>query len=141
MSEGKAFQKGQFKSSRKLFVKLIKESGVDMSRAVIVEGLYSDSLNQTVKEKHGLRRAAIIHVDCDLYSSTKEVLHFVEDLIQSGAILIFDDWRAFQATVGAEDIEQFGEQRAFQEWPLRGCFEEFCDTARGKAFIMRKDPP
>ena len=139
MSEGQAFQKGEFNGSKKLFIKLMKESGVDMSRTVIVEGQYSDSLNRFVKDDFGLKKAAVIHVDCDLYSSTKVVLNFIEDLIQSGTILIFDDWNAFDSTVPRQDVEQFGEQRAFKEWRLSSLFESFGDKNRkkGKAFIMR----
>ena len=31
-------------------------------------------------------------IDCDLYKSTLSVLAFLEDLLQEGSMLLFDDW-------------------------------------------------
>jgi len=56
--------------------------------------------------------AAFIHVDCDLYSSTKTVLDLMANRIQSGTVIVFDEyfnhinWRqnefkAFQEFVAA----------------------------------------
>ena len=39
-----------------------------------------------------MRHVAMVNVDRDLYPSTKEVLSFVEDLVQPGTIIIFDHW-------------------------------------------------
>lgn len=57
---------------------------------------------------HG--KAAIVHVDCDLYESTKPVLHFVTNLLANGTLLLFDDFNAFSASSG------HGQRRAMAEW-------------------------
>ena len=139
-SEGSAFQLGEFRCSRTMFSKIVEKGGVDMERVRIVEGLYSDSLTDAVKKDHDLTRASIVHVDCDLYSSTKEVLGFVEDLLYPGSVIIFDDWHAFEGNSNSEESERFGERRAFQEWPLNHCFEELYDSIHGKVFFMCRNP-
>ena len=53
-------------------------------------------------------------VDSDLYSSAVECLRFVEPLIRDEAIIMFDDWFAFQA---AE--KNLGEKKAFDEFMAR----------------------
>ena len=53
-----------------------------------------------MKAKYVLKSAETIHVDCDLHESAKEVLRFIEGMVQRGTILIFDDWHAYS---GHED--------------------------------------
>ena len=52
-------------------------------------------------------------IDCDLYSSTVSVLDFLDNLLQDGSILMFDDWNCF----GKSD--ERGERRAFREFLAR----------------------
>jgi hypothetical protein len=73
-----------------------------------------------------------------LYSSTKDALKFIEDIVQVGTIIIFDEWTAFR---DEERPQDFGEYRAFNEWPFRKSFEDFYDSGRRKAFIMTSREP
>ena len=57
-----------------------------------------------------LPKAGVIHIDVDLYSSTVEVLEFIEPLMVYGTVLIFDDWYCFPPG------ENKGEKRAFEEF-------------------------
>ena len=66
-----------------------------------------------MKAQHKLTAAAIVHIDCDLYSSTKTALHFITDLIVDGTVIIFDDWFNFIASPVK------GEQRAAPEWLIQ----------------------
>ena len=61
-------------------------------------------------KKLDLGKAAIVMIDCDLYSSTKEVLKFITPLLVDGSILIFDDWYAYKGSPFK------GERRATSEW-------------------------
>ena len=38
------------------------------------------------------RKISLIHIDCDLYSSTKTILDGVGDLLQPGSIIVFDEY-------------------------------------------------
>ncbi len=75
-----------------------------------VKGFYNDTLDGAKPAERGITRAAFVHIDCDLYESTKSALNYVTDILQDGAILSFDDWFCFNG-----DPDK-GEQRAFREW-------------------------
>jgi len=127
--EGDRWKAGMFRASKTRFLQIIDRAGVRLDKVRVVDGLYSDTLTSEAKRRHGLVRAAVVHIDCDLHASTKLVLSFVEDLIDQGTILIFDDWyiRGGEANCG--------EKRAFAEWPFSHCFEEFYRRNRNRAFI------
>jgi len=101
-----ACSEGQFRAN-------IAAKGVNLGRVVTVPGMYDVSLTQQVKQRHQLRRAALILIDCDLYESTVPVLDFITDLVGQGTIIIFHDWFRFKG-----DPRQ-GEQRACAEWLAR----------------------
>jgi hypothetical protein len=52
----------------------------------IIEGLFSDTLPLFKKEK-----LSFIHIDCDLYSSTKTVFDNFKDYIDTGTVIVFDE--------------------------------------------------
>jgi len=55
---------------------------------------------------------ALLHVDCDLYSSTKTVLYNLNDFIVPNTIIVFDEW-IFN---GSGDQHSNHEQKCFYEW-------------------------
>lgn len=66
--------------------------------------------------KPGLRTISLLHIDCDLYSSTKTVLDLVMPYVRCqppsswhGLCIVFDEWH------GYEGCEQH-EQRAWWEF-------------------------
>jgi len=134
-AEGRKFNKGDYCCSEESFTCMITKAGVPLRKVVRVKGWYDETLTNYTRKRHQLNQAAVIHVDCDLYSSAKVVLAFVEHLVQVGTILIFDDWYAFS---NEADMRNFGEQKAFNEWPLKDAFEDFYDFSTTKAFIMTK---
>ena len=93
-----------------MFKKNISKSGLPLEKVVAVPGWFEETCVETTIQKYEMRKAAIIHIDCDLYSSTKSVLKFVEPLLVDGTILIFDDWFCFRGN------PNLGEQKAFTEW-------------------------
>lgn len=137
--EGGVFEAGEFAFPRHMFEKVISKAGVDLDRTVVVPGLFENSLTEDVKTRHNLRKAAIVHVDCDIYSSTKDVLRFVEDLVDVGTILMFDDWYHF-----GPNPDEYGEAKAFAEWRLKDCFEDLYDRCgakvKEKGFVMTRRP-
>jgi hypothetical protein len=54
----------------------------------------------------------ILHVDCDLYSSTKTVLYGLNNFIVPGTIIVFDEW-IFNGDGSSHDNH---EQKCFYEW-------------------------
>jgi hypothetical protein len=104
---------GAYACSQDEFKRNIVHLGVDLKDVLIVPGFYEKTLNSQVKEQYGLRRAAIVMIDCDLYESTVPVLDFLTDLVGQGTILIFHDWFRFRGSPNC------GEQRACREWQQR----------------------
>lgn len=56
---------------------------------------------------------ALLHMDCDLYSSTKQVLWDLNDYIVPGTVIVFDEW--YYNHLDVEKNRQH-EQKAFYEW-------------------------
>ncbi|MDQ4144930.1 MAG: class I SAM-dependent methyltransferase [Actinomycetota bacterium] len=104
------FRQGEYACDLGTFRSRLGSMHVDLAKVEIVVGWYDDVLNDDAKQRLPLKAASIIWVDCDLYESTVSVLAFVEDYIQDGTVLIFDDWFCFRG-----DPDR-GEQRAFREW-------------------------
>jgi O-methyltransferase len=104
---------GSYACSEAEFKANIAREGVNLSDVVTVPGFYENSLTPELKRKLRLTRAAIVHIDCDLYDSTMRVLDFVTDLLTQGSVIVFDDWFFNQ---GRKDC---GEQKACDEWLRR----------------------
>lgn len=56
---------------------------------------------------------SLLHVDCDLYSSTIDVLYGLREYILPGTILVFDEWYYNHKDI-PENRQH--EQKAFYEW-------------------------
>ena len=65
--------------------------GVRLDDVRLVEGWY-DQLTEQHKKDHQLTRAAMIFIDCDLETSTKDALRFCRNLIHDGTVVVFDDF-------------------------------------------------
>lgn len=104
------YWEGAYACSEEEFRRNVREGGVDMGRVITVPGMYDTSLTAEVKARHGLRQAAMVMIDCDLYESTVPVLNFITDLVGQGTILVFHDWFRFKGSPNQ------GEQRACREW-------------------------
>ena len=60
------------------------------SKIDLHSGWFSQSLPHFMKERKG--PVSIIHIDCDLYTSTREALYLLAPWITKGTILIFDEY-------------------------------------------------
>jgi len=89
----------------------LTRTGVDWDRVTLVKGWFEDTLSQELLERQQLRKASIIMVDCDLYSSARTALEFCAPLIRDDAVILFDDW--WPETLGKANA---GEKLAFEEF-------------------------
>jgi hypothetical protein len=92
------------------FKRKLRAASVDASKVAVVPGYFEDTCRAQTIEEHGMKAASIIHIDCDLYESTKACLNFILPLLVDGTVVIFDDWYCFRGNPA------LGEQRAFAEW-------------------------
>ena len=80
----------------------------------LVVGFFDDSLPMWIKRTR-YKSVAFLHIDSDLYSSAKTVLHTLNHLIKPGTIIVFDelcDW----AGEGVYPLWREGEWKALLEW-------------------------
>ena len=79
------------------------------SNVVLVKGWFEDTLPVFLKEHK--ESVAFMHIDCDLYSSTKTIFDNVKDRIADGCIIVFDELLNYGSTTWKEH-----EYKAFDEF-------------------------
>lgn len=90
----------------------------------LVRGLFADTLPQFMK-KHG-KTIRFIHMDCDLYSSTKTVFDCLGEYIEPGTVIIFDEywnyagWRAHEHLALQEFVERSGKKYEYTAFATSG---------------------
>ena len=132
IDEQAIWEKGKLAFAQDRFMSICLSHGIPRDRLKTVRGFYDQSLTNDLAKQFAPQKAAVIYVDCDLYASTVPVLKFILSFLQTGTIIIFDDWNCFNA-----DPER-GERRAWSEFlaanpNLR--FESFISTAEAQSFI------
>ncbi|MGV8996305.1 MAG: TylF/MycF/NovP-related O-methyltransferase [Parvibaculaceae bacterium] len=80
---------------------------ISRSRLHVRRGFFSETLKEKLNTK-----AALVHLDCDLYESTVDVLSALhrDDVLVDGTVMMFDDWNCNRANPA------FGQRRAFREF-------------------------
>lgn len=81
------------------------------AEARLVAGWFSETLPGF--DFAALGPIGLVHVDCDLYSSTKTVLAHAGPYLRSGCFVVFDEWFAHGYSPG---IARRNEQRAWREF-------------------------
>jgi len=105
---GRDFEKGNY-NSRRLFgtndTTQIKQYILSKTNFIplLIEGFFENVLTPELITTYAMKPASFIHIDCDLYSSTKTVLEWIlsNKLYQIGTIIRYDDW--FSDVVSGEE--------------------------------------
>jgi O-methyltransferase len=105
------WDEGDFCSSEHFAKKYLMRRGIEWNRVVLEKGWFCDTLTEEFLQIHGIEKASLIMIDCDMYLSAKQALMFCGSLIKDETIIFFDDWNAGKL---AERNE--GEKRAFDEF-------------------------
>lgn len=110
-TEDGVFKTGDFSTSKEDFIKIIKKNtNLKAENYNIIDGYYSNSLTESLQAK--MPKIGMLHIDVDLYSSTRELLAFVKPLLVNGSVILFDDWYCFKPATK----HSYGEQKAVQEF-------------------------
>lgn len=80
---------GEFASSEKMATNLINKFSDKKTIIKIKNAIYSKLEKADLPQYQG---ATLLHIDCDLYSSTIEALNFIKDKIEIGTIILLDDY-------------------------------------------------
>jgi hypothetical protein len=86
--------------------RLFRECGLEPP--VLHEGRFDRTMPVAIPARHPA--IAVLHVDCDLYESARDVLAAAAPALQDGTVVLFDDWFHYRAHPGK------GEARAFKEF-------------------------
>jgi len=82
----------------------------DVEGVSFYKGLFIDTIPQYLAQYPGCR-IGMLHIDCDLYSSTSQVFSALGQMLTPGAVLAFDEWYYNDSPENSDH-----EQRAFLEW-------------------------
>lgn len=102
----------------------------EVDGATIVPGWFSDTLPGFLAEHPG--PVAFLHLDADLYSSTKTVLDEIGDRLRPGSVVLFDEyfnypgWEAHEHRAWREFVERSGVE-----------FEYLCYTSNNEQLAVR----
>jgi O-methyltransferase len=135
--DGGHWKPGSFASPIDLTQQNLRKFKVDLSRVQLIPGWFSDTCVEETAQRHGILKASVIMVDCDMYLSTVDCLRFIGPLVADRAILIFDDWNS----AGLAD-KNLGERRAFEEFLIDNPqfeaepFGSYCRNS--KCFVLHR---
>ena len=86
-------------------------TGITDRNLTLCPGIYSESLPIFDKAQLADKGPCILaHVDCDLYSSSKDVFQFLDDVVTTGTWLLLDDYWCYRGS------PHHGQRLAFEEW-------------------------
>ena len=105
------------------------------SNVVLIKGWYENTLKPFLEE-HKDEKIALIHIDCDLYSSTKCVFDVFENNFQNGSVVLFDEIIDYGG-----DLWKDHEFKAFNEFLDRTGYNAECVGKHGvhqAGFILSK---
>ena len=85
--------------------------------ATLIAGFYNESLTPTLVSEYGMRPAAYVDIDTDLYISSKQALSWMyeQGLLVPGTIIGYDDWWTLACAANDTAVEAHGEARAHQQ--------------------------
>lgn len=105
---------------------------VDAPNVELVEGLFSETVPEFLARWRGV--PGLVHVDCDLYSSTIESLGVVLGRCQTGTVILFDEYYNYP------DFAQH-EWRAWRELRLCHGLVAPCVAYDGRRAAFQIRPP
>lgn len=86
--------------------------GIPREQLLLVPGYYEKSLSALDRETFFVDKGPchVCLVDCDLYSSSKQVFEWIEPLLTTGTWLLLDDYWCYRGS------PKHGQRKAFEEW-------------------------
>src|SRR5690242_1693035 len=88
----RGWKKGDYAFSYDGFVKRMDFFGVPRVAYTATKGFFEQTLTLEKKALLGMAPVSLVHIDCDLYKSTLLALQFVQDNLQQGTVILFDDY-------------------------------------------------
>lgn len=122
------YHKGAYAAPRDVFEAACQRAHISSAQLVIIPGFYEESLARRDTQTRLINsRVALCYIDCDIYESAVPVLRFIKPRLQTGSLIVFDDWHRHHAT------ERYGLRRAVKEWQ-----EEYRDIRLNQLFVSKR---
>jgi Macrocin-O-methyltransferase (TylF) len=82
----------------------------------LVKGWFAEAAPRWKTENPGSGIPLLVHVDCDTYAATVDVLQFCADYVEHGLVLHFDDYFGFPnwRTGGFKALQEIAEKRRWR---------------------------
>jgi O-methyltransferase len=105
--EAGVWEQGTYRGLNQQELAALCGSVYDPGKILVHAGWFSDTLPRVADGA----KFAMLHLDCDLYSSSIEVLDhlFSRDMVADGAVIFFDDWNTNRSS------RLLGQRRAWRE--------------------------
>jgi len=105
------FKQGAFATTQEQLVQCLCENGVSMEHVQIYPGFFNKILTHELSQDiFSQCKIAMVYIDCDIYESAREIFPFIENGLQTGSVIVIDDWFRHHGS------PEHGLQRAFFEW-------------------------
>ena len=78
----------------------------------LYEGVFKNQKKHLVNNLKN-RKVSIVNIDCDIYSSTIDSLEIINEYMQIGSIILFDDYNGFNAN------NEEGQRKALSEFKMK----------------------
>lgn len=108
---------GTMATSLPEFLRRCRSAGIPADAVRTVPGLYADTLAPTAPGERP-QAVAFAYVDCDLHSSTTDVLTFLEPRLRPSAVVAFDDYYCFGPDGPSGERLAAAEHFASSRWRL-----------------------
>ena len=119
------------------------------SNVELVVGLFENTLDAFLEKYR--QPVSLLHIDCDLYSATDTIFKKLGELIQSGTVIVFDEYfnypgwqhhefRAFQEFVEHKKIKYRYDSFVYKqsEEPVYGAKEVDMINSQNKLFVVKE---
>lgn len=114
--EHPVWQSGAMATTEGDFHMICQSHGISREQYTTVCGFYDDTL-PSLGPQSAPQNIALAYIDCDLYSSTKAVLAFLEPRLKHGMILAFDDYFCWSSTqISGERMAFLELQESLEQW-------------------------
>jgi O-methyltransferase len=109
---------GAYPTATDLFELIVEDSGINRDEYSMVPGFYYDTIGpKSINSDSFATDIAIAYIDCDLYSSTRDVLYFLKSRLKTGMIIAFDDYFCYSSNgISGERLAMLDFLKENEEW-------------------------
>ena len=115
--------------------RLSKVMGKNKAELELVKGYFSETCDGVDPSQYGIKKTAVVLIDCDTHDGAKSSFDFLEPTFQEGTILILDDFFSYKGS------SQKGLKKAFDDWREKSEFKTRAISdygMGGRMFILYK---